>query len=65
MQIRIENIPPDTTQNLLQKVFEEYGSVASVEIIHERLRTVGFVMMPDSGAWAARGALPPARLVGC
>lgn len=52
MNIYVGNLPYSTTQDELRQIFEQYGSVESVNIIQDRetgrSKGFGFVVMPDS-----------------
>jgi len=53
MKIYAGNLHYGMTEDELQKIFEEYGQVASVKIITDkysgRSKGFGFVEMPDDG----------------
>lgn len=52
MNIYVGNLPYSTTQEDLRQIFEQHGSVESVNIIQDRetgrSKGFGFVVMPDS-----------------
>ncbi|RPI75175.1 MAG: RNA-binding protein [Ignavibacteriales bacterium] len=35
MNIKISNLPPDTTEEDLKKLFSQFGKVKSVKIVHD------------------------------
>ncbi len=52
MNIYVGNLPYSTTQDDLRQMFEQYGTVESVNIIQDRetgrSKGFGFVVMPDA-----------------
>lgn len=47
LNIFVDNLSSDVEEMDLEQLFEEYGEVASVNVVREKVRTFAFVAMPD------------------
>ena len=61
MKIYVGNLPFSSTEEEVRKLFEEYGEIASLNLVNDRytgrFRGFGFIEMDDEPAQAAIKAL--------